>query len=96
MSRRLLSALLFCALASPALAQEDFLDLTMAGTEMREDDLPSIAAAPDGSLWLAFLSYSDRRDEIGLRRYADGQWGNLQFVPNTSGDSWLPQIAVDE
>ena len=25
----------------------------------------------------------------------DGKWSNLHWVPNTSGDSWLPQIAVD-
>ena len=61
---------------------------------MKEDDLPSLAAAPDGSLWLAWLAYSDRRDEIAIRRYSSGTWGNLQFVPNTSGDVWFPQVAV--
>ena len=25
----------------------------------------------------------------------DGRWGNIQWVPNTSGDNWLPQITVD-
>ena len=73
-------------LASPAV---------MVGTENREDDLPSLAAAPDGSLWLAWLAYSDGRDDIALRHRVDGTWGNLQYVPNTSGDSWHPQIAVD-
>ena len=67
----------------------------MVGTENREDDLPSLAAAPDGSLWLAWLAYSDGRDDIALRRYVGGTWGNLQYVPNASGDSWYPQIAVD-
>jgi hypothetical protein len=67
----------------------------MIGTERREDDLPAIAAAPDGSLWAAWLSYSGRRDEIGIRQYRDKRWSNLQWVPGTSGDSWLPQVAVD-
>ena len=69
--------------------------VVMVGAENREDDLPSLAAAPDGSLWLAWLAYSDGRDDIALRRHVDGIWGNLQYVPNTSGDSWHPQIAVD-
>ena len=69
-------------------------DAIMVGSEQREDDLPALAAAP-GSLWLAWLTYSDRRDEIALRRYSAGTWGNLQYVPNTSGDSWFPQVAVD-
>ena len=46
-------------------------------------------------MWLAWLAYSDGRDDIALRHRVDGTWGNLQYVPNTSGDSWHPQIAVD-
>lgn len=93
---------LFCSalLAStPLAAQSSPTELAsapvMVGTENREDDLPSLAAAPDGSLWLAWLAYSDGRDDIALRHYVDGTWGNLQYVPNTSGDSWSPQIALD-
>ncbi len=67
----------------------------MAGTETREDDIPSIAASGDESLWLVWLAYSDRRDEIAVRRWAGGQWGNMRYVPNTSGDVWLPQAGVD-
>lgn len=67
----------------------------MIGSERREDDLPAIAAAPDGSLWAVWLSYADRRDEIGLRQYRNGRWGNFQRAPGTSGDVWLPQVGVD-
>ena len=67
---------------------------TSISTDYREDDLPAVAASPDGSLWAVWLSYQDRRDELGLRHYADGTWSNVQWVPNSSGDSWLPQIAV--
>ena len=67
---------------------------TSISTDYREDDLPAIAASPDGSLWSVWLSYQDRRDELGLRHYTDGKWSNVQWVPNSSGDSWLPQIAV--
>ncbi len=93
MSLRLFAPILI-AVVAPASAQV-LADLAMAGSEMREDDLPAIAAAPDGSLWLAWLAYADRKDEIAVRRWSNGEWGNLRYVPNTSGDVWLPQAGVD-
>src|SRR5947209_213322 len=51
----------------------------MIGTERREDDLPAIAASPDGSLWAVWLSYAGQRDEIGLRQFRNNQWSNLQW-----------------
>ena len=97
MRRNLLIALAFVMWGSSAvpLGAQEMTDVTMAGTQMREDDLPSLAAAPDGSLWLAWLAYADRRDEIAIRQWKDGTWGNLRYVPNTSGDVWLPQAGVD-
>ena len=71
------------------------MSVAMVGHEFRQDDLPSIAAAPDGGLWLAWLSFVGDRDDVVIRHYKDGKWGNLQWVPNTSGDAWLPQVAVD-
>jgi len=68
---------------------------TMVGHEFRQDDLPAIAASPDGSLWIAWLSFVGDRDDVVIRHYAEGKWSNLQWLPNTSGDSWLPQIGVD-
>src|SRR5690348_10749114 len=68
---------------------------TAVGHEYRQDDLPAIAATPDGSLWAAWLSFQGERDDIATRRYRDGKWQNLQWVPGTSGDSWMPQIGVD-
>jgi hypothetical protein len=65
------------------------------GHEFRQDDWPSIAASPDGSLWVAWLSYVGERDDLAIRHYKDGQWSNLQWVPNTSGDNWMPQAGVD-
>ncbi len=80
-------------LGAPALAQLN--SVQPAGTELRSDDLPDIAAAPDGTLWLVWMSHSDRRDEINLREYKDGEWSNILLVPGGSGDVWAPQIAVD-
>jgi len=78
--------------ALPALSQ---VGTPMVGHEFRQDDLPSIASARDGSVWVAWLSFEGSKDDIAIRQYKDGQWGNLQWVPATSGDSWLPQIGVD-
>ncbi|MBI4875896.1 MAG: hypothetical protein HY822_14770 [Acidobacteria bacterium] len=68
---------------------------TAVGHEYRQDDLPNIAAAPDGSLWAAWLSFAGDRDDVAIRHYQDGKWLNLLWVPGTSGDNWLPQVAVD-
>ena len=71
------------------------IQATMVGHEFRQDDLPALAASPDGSLWLAWLSFAGDRDDVVIRHFVNGKWSNLQWVPNTSGDSWLPQVAVD-
>jgi len=65
------------------------------GHQYRQDDWPALAAAPDGSVWVAWLSFDGVRDDVAIRHYQNGHWSNLHWVPNTSGDSWLPQIAVD-
>ncbi len=65
------------------------------GHQYREDDWPSIAAAPDGSLWGAWLSFNGQYDDVAIRHWQNGKWSNIHWIPNTSGDSWLPQIAVD-
>lgn len=71
------------------------LTAVAVGHEFRQDDWPAIATAPDGSIWVAWLSFVGDRDDIAIRRYANGKWGSLQWVPNTSGDTWMPQVAVD-
>jgi hypothetical protein len=80
--------------AAPALPA-NAIPGTMIGHEFRQDDLPSLAASPDGTLWAAWLSFAGDRDDIGLRPYRNGAWGNMQWVPNTSGDAWLPQAGAD-
>ncbi len=65
------------------------------GHQYRQDDWPAIAAAPDGSLWVAWLSFDGEHDDVALRHFQNNKWSNLHWVPNTSGDNWLPQLAVD-
>ena len=86
----LATALFGCAFSS--FAQ---ISSTPVGHEFRQDDWPSVAAAPDGSAWIAWLSFVGDRDDVVIRHYSDGKWSNLQWVPGTSGDSFLPQVAVD-
>lgn len=86
--------LVLFAFAAPAFAQ--LSSVKSVGTELRSDDLPDIAGARDGSLWVVWMSHSDRRDEISLRQYREGTWSNVVMVPGGSGDVWLPQVAVDE
>ena len=85
--------------ALPAAQQIDVEGVTVTsqavGHQYRQDDWPSIASSPDGSLWVAWLSFGGARDDIGIRQYRDGVWRNLLWVPGTSGDSFLPQVAVD-
>ena len=76
-------------------AGEVALEYQSFGHEYRQDDLPALAEAPDGSVWGVWLSFDGRRDDIALRRWVDGGWSNLHWVPATSGDSWQPQVAVD-
>ena len=86
--------LLFCFLVSaPLLGQLGSIE--SVGTELRSDDLPDIEAAPDGTVWVVWMSHSDKRDEITLRQHRDGKWSNVVMVPGGSGDVWLPQVAVD-
>jgi hypothetical protein len=57
-----------------------------------EQDYPSLATAPDGSLWLAYQSYNAARheDRILLAR----SWGEPQDVAGP-GNFHRPQVAID-
>ncbi|MBI3280304.1 MAG: hypothetical protein HYZ57_10730 [Acidobacteria bacterium] len=65
------------------------------GSTWWNDDYPSIAAAKDGSLWVAWTGFHNERDEVGLRQYKNGQWSNYLPVPGNQGDVWWPQVAMD-
>jgi hypothetical protein len=90
----LLLALELCALAAPPTAGTP-PSAVAVGHEYRQDDCPSIATAPDGSVWVTWLSFAGDRDDVAIRRLHEGKWSNLQWVPGASGDNWLPQLAAD-
>jgi len=62
-SPRFLAAALMVSTA-PAWAQ---ISATAVGHQFRQDDWPSIAAAPDGSLWSAWLSFVGDSDDVVIR-----------------------------
>ena len=50
-----------------------------------EDDYPSIAADGD-TFWVAWQAYRDKADQIFLRGYRNGQWGERLTVTEKPGD----------
>jgi hypothetical protein len=80
-------------LAGAARAQS--INPIAVGHQYRQDDSPTLAVCPDGSVWLAWLSFAGDRDDVVIRQYKNNKWGTLQWVPSTSGDNWLPQIGCD-
>jgi len=61
-----------------------------------EQDYPSLAAARDGTLWLAYQSYdvSLHQDRILLTALAHNQWSPPQQIAD-GGIYYRPQIAID-
>lgn len=68
----------------------------LSGTLLRQHDFPSIGAGPDGTLWITWLSYHDRREELNFRRYKDAEWTRLIPVGRAAEDLWRPHVATDE
>ncbi len=67
--------------------------------DTRSDDYPAILSNPKNrdEVWMAWSSYSGRRDQIRLsRRSPDSkQWGTWNLVPGVSGDVWRPELSFD-
>src|SRR5579871_4069193 len=59
-------------LSSPGARVAWLSGLGQLGDPKREDDFPSIAAAPDGTIWSVWASYSGLYDEIRARSYRNG------------------------
>ena len=56
---------------------------TAVGHQFRQDDWPAIAAAPDGSLWVAWLSFDGDRDDVAIRHYQGRQVGQSAMGART-------------
>jgi hypothetical protein len=69
--------------------------IDLSGTEQRQHDFPSIGAGAGDTLWAAWSSFHDRREELNFRRYKDGKWTRLIPVGRATEDLWRPQVATD-
>jgi hypothetical protein len=63
--------------------------------ELRENDFPDIAVAPDGNVWAVWTSYAGGRDELHLSRFQQGIWHVYTPVPGVSGDVWRPRLGIE-
>ena len=76
-----------------------FHDVVRMGEDFRADDYPAIVTNPDNSddVWMIWVSYSGRRDELRLARRDPefGVWGPWNPVPGVTGDVWRPSLAFD-
>jgi hypothetical protein len=72
---------------------KDLIPLT-AG--IREDDHPAVATR-NGSIWLAWVSYSETEGDsrIYLRSFDNGKWSEPVEASEGPGDYHKPAIAVD-
>lgn len=59
------------------------------------EDYPSMIEARDGTLWLAYQSYSQDRDQVFVRRFAKGAWSSPEPV-SEPGDCYKTAIAQDK
>jgi len=67
----------------------------LSGTELRQHDFPAIASGGDGTLWVTWLSYHDRQEELNFRRCRNFEWSRLIPVARAAADLWRPQVATD-
>jgi hypothetical protein len=73
--------------------QVPFDDLLPAASG--QDDYPAAAAAPDGTVWVAWQEYSSGSDRLLVQRLADGGWDEPTEVPSAHGDLFGSAAAVD-
>jgi hypothetical protein len=59
------------------------------------EDYPSLLAANDGALWLAYQSYAQDGDQIFIRRRTGTQWSAPEPIAEAGGDYFRPLLAQD-
>jgi hypothetical protein len=76
-----------------------FSEAIRMSDDTRSDDFPALASNPAdrNDVWMAWASYSGRRDRIHLARRdpETGDWGTWSPVPGVTGDVWRPCLAFD-
>jgi hypothetical protein len=78
---------------------DSFVDTIRMSDDSRADDFPVIVSNPANrdEVWMAWVSYSGRRDQIRLSRRdpATGRWATWNPVPGVTGDVWRPSMCFD-
>ena len=76
-----------------------FHDAIRMSDDSRSDDFPVVLSNPENrqEVWMAWVSYSGRRDQIRLARRnpETSQWGTWNLVPGVTGDVWRPSLSYD-
>ncbi len=60
-----------------------------------EDDQPSVAVTRDGTVWVAWIGYRNRTDEIFARSLKNGRWSEPVRVSPRGGDFFRTALAED-
>ncbi len=60
-----------------------------------EDDYPTMAVSPDGTISLAWIGYRDERDQVFTRVRTGDSWGPISAVPEATGDLQGLAAALD-
>ena len=60
-----------------------------------EDDHPSLAVRRDGSVWVAWIGYRDRTDEVFVRSRRNGTWSLPIRISPRGGDYFRTALAED-
>lgn len=58
-----------------------------------EDDYPALASEGD-NLWLAWQGYKNESDQVFLRRYAGGKWGERVTVSDKPADIFMSGVSA--
>ena len=60
-----------------------------------EDDYPSVHVDQTGNMWVAWIGYRDKEDEVLVRRRHEGAWSEPMTVSDSPGDHFSTDMAMD-
>ncbi len=58
-----------------------------------QNDFASVASGPGGQLWVVWVAFRDRANDVQLRHYDGRSWGEIQTVTERPGDVFLAKVA---
>lgn len=58
-------------------------------------DYPSVATAPDGTVWIAWQGYHNEGDHVYVRHSTDAGWSPTERLTDNKGDIYRTATAVD-